>query len=94
MTKFPDDLATNTARCGNGRAVSYNGYGFDFYSFNFSCALPADFALRHGGEYGGTLGAIGRAKAGVFNIAPSGERAVSQQNRRANMEFGIRGVGV
>ena len=77
MTKFPDDLATNTARCSDGGAVGDNGYRFDFYSFNFSRALPADFAQRHGGEYGGAFGAIGRAKAGVFNIAPSGERAVS-----------------
>ncbi len=94
MTKFPDDLATNTARCSNGGAVSNNGYGFDFYSFNFSRALPADFALCHGGEYGGALGAIGCAKTGIFNIASSGQRAVSQQNRRANVEFGIGCVGV
>ena len=94
MPEFPDDLATNTARCGDGGAVGDNRYRFDFYSFNFSRALPADFTLCHGGEYGGSLGAIGRAKAGVFNIAPSGQRAVSQQNRRANVEFGIRSVGV
>ncbi len=77
MPEFPDDLTTNTARCGDGGAVSNNGYGFDFYSFNFSRALPADFALCHGGEYGGAFGAIGRAKAGIFNIASSGQRAVS-----------------
>ncbi len=94
MPEFPDDLATNTARCGYGRAVGDNGYRFDFCGFNFSRALPADFALCHGGEYSGSLGAIGRAKAGIFNIAPCGERAISQQNRRANVEFGIRGVGV
>ncbi len=94
MPEFPDDLATNTARCGDGRAVGDNGYGFDFYSFNFSRALPADFTLCHGGEYGSAFGAIGRAKAGIFNIAPSGQRAVSQQNRRANVEFGIGCVGV
>ena len=94
MPEFPDDLAANTARCGDGGAVGYNRYRFYFYSFNFSCALPADFALCHGGEYGGAFGAIGRAKAGIFNIASSGQRAVSQQNRRANVEFGIRGVGV
>ncbi len=89
MPEFPDDLATNTARCGDGGAVGDNGYGFYFYG-----ALPADFTLCHGGEYGGAFGAIGRAKAGVFNIASSGERAVVKQNRRANVEFGIRGVGV
>ena len=94
MPEFPDDLATNTARCSDGGAVGDNGYGFYFYSFNFSRALPADFALCHGGEYGGAFGAIGRAKAGVFNIASSGQRAVGQQNRRTNVEFGIRGVGV
>ena len=94
MPEFPDDLATNTARCGDGRAVGDNSYGFDFCSFNFSRTLPADFTLRNGGEYSGSLGAIGRAKAGVFNIASSGQRAVGQQNRRTNVEFGIRGVGV
>ncbi len=89
MPEFPDDLTTNTARCGDGRAVSDNGYRFYFYG-----ALPADFTLCHGGEYGGAFGAIGRAKAGIFNIASSGERTVSQQNRRTNVEFGIWGVGV
>ncbi len=94
MPEFPDDLATNTARCGDGGAVGYNGYRFDFYSFHFSRALPANFTLCHGGEYGGAFGAISRTKAGIFNIASSGQRAVSQQNRRANVEFGIGCVGV